>query len=114
MYPVRELELLRDPTPLVSLNAAPLAPGITPLAGVNSSQLDLELIFDWGPTGAKAIPEGTGLEVGVQVLVGSDESTFVGFRLDSGPRFDNGTKAVGRAVALGVDTSGSRADRKVH
>ena len=85
-----------------------MAKGLTPLVGVNGSALDLELKFDWSHTKTGAIPTAAGYEVGVSVLVGQYEHTLVTCST-GGTRFNNGTRKIGPAVALGIDTRHSRA-----
>ena len=92
MYPVEELSLLRG-APLAQKTEAPLAPGLTPLAGVNSQSLDLEVRFDWSATRGQAIP-ADGTRVGVAVLCGQNESTEVTFRLAKGTKFVSATSTV--------------------
>ena len=93
MYPVEELSLLRG-APLAQKTEAPLAPGLTPLAGVNSQALDVQVAFDWSATRGQAIP-ADGTRVGVAVLCGQNESTEVTFRLTKGlTKFVSATSTV--------------------
>ena len=96
MYPVEELSLLRG-APLAQKTEAPLAPGLTPLAGVNSQALDLEVTFDYSATRGQAIP-ADGTRVGVAVLCGQNESTEITFRLTKG--LTKFVRATAAALAL--------------
>ena len=66
LYPVKELELLRG-KPVASLKSHALTEGVTPLPGINSSQFDLEVTFDWSQTTHGVIPQIPNLQVGVAV-----------------------------------------------
>ena len=61
--PLKELELLRTTPPVVHRVVNSLAEGLTPLAGVNSSQVDIEITFDWAKTSAAIIPTTPNLQV---------------------------------------------------
>jgi beta-fructofuranosidase len=111
LYPVKELEVLRVLPPVHHQTGLQLAEGVTPLAGVQSNTLDLELTFDWSHTKTKSIPTTPNLQVGVAVLLGAEEQTLVTLTLGAATRFNNGTRKNAAAVLLGVDTRRSRSDR---
>ena len=113
LYPVEELALLRSLPPVVPATTLPaMAAGMTPLAGVNSSQVDIEVTFDWSKTKSGTIPQIPNLQVGVAVLVGSGEQTTVTLTMGIASRFNNGTRKTEAATMLGVDTRRTRSDRK--
>ena len=47
LFPVKELEVLRISPPVHQQTGLVLPEGVTPLTGVKSNTLDLELTFDW-------------------------------------------------------------------
>lgn len=112
LYPVKELELLRRSPAVHHQTALSLPEGVTPLAGVDSSTLDLELTFDWSQTASKQLPTTPNLQVGVAVLLGAIEQTLVTLTLGAATRFNNGTRKAAPAVLLSVDSRLSRADRE--
>ena len=92
LYPVKELEFLRTSPPLVQKNAVPLPEGVTPLDGVSSSTLDIEVTFDFSKTKMGAIPTTPNVVFGVAVLVGRTEQTLVTYTCGTSTRFNNATR----------------------
>lgn len=74
-YPVEEISLLRNKT-LASISG-PMAEVVGKVAGVSGTQLDIEVSFNWAFAGG-VIPAGA--EVGVVVLMGSEERTVVSLK----------------------------------